>query len=88
MADFIHYQDSLLHVDFGGMNLPYIDMEYLFYRGLAKSRTLRSCHLIGVANYGPKKFRELLKLINVRDHDKHDFCSRYDKDKLSRIFEK
>ena len=77
-----------MHVDLGGMNMPFVDMEHLFIKGLAKSRTLRTCHLIGVSNYGPTKLKELFKIISVRDNGANDLCSRLDIDKLNRIFEK
>ena len=76
IASYIHFQDNLLHFDIGGMNLNFTDMKYLFEQGLAKSRTLRSCHLIGVTNFGEEKFKELCDIIKIRDPSKDDFSAK------------
>ena len=70
------------------MDFSFKDMEHVFARGLAKSRTLRSCHLIGVNVYGPQKFDQLLKILKARSAYQDDFCAKLDREILKSLFEK
>ena len=64
--DFIHYSDSLLHIDLGGMEFDYEDIMSIISKGIRKSRTLLSCHLIGANNFGPAKFEGLMSLFKEK----------------------
>ena len=78
----------MLHIDLGGMNFNFVDISHIFEKGLAKSRTLRACHFIGVNNFGVKKYKELLNFLKIRDTNKDDFCSKLDRALLAEIFVK
>lgn len=52
IVDFIHYSDTLLHIDLGGMDFDFEDLTKIIQKGLRRSRTLLSCHLIGANNFG------------------------------------
>ena len=47
IADFLHYSNSLLHINLSGLNLKNIELVYK--RGLKKARTLLSCHFGGIS---------------------------------------
>ena len=69
------------------MNFTFIDLEHIFEKGLAKSRTLRSCHFIGL-NTHRDKYHELIKYLKVKENQQDDFCAKLDKEKLQALFEK
>ena len=84
IANFIHFSDHLLHVDLGGLNFNQIELEYIVDRGLRKSRTLLSCHLVGANNFGDEQFQRLLDLLKVKKPS--SFGPRLKKRELLQIF--
>jgi hypothetical protein len=47
------------------MNYSYLELEYIFSRGLAKARTLQSCHLVGTSALEEKEIQKLLLLLKI-----------------------
>lgn len=88
IAEFIHYSDTLLHIDLGGMNFTFTDISHIFQRGLRKSRTLRSCHIVGANNFGPSKFQELRQMLDSRNKFENDFGIKFNKELLKDLFAK
>ena len=72
LSNFIHFSDSLLHIDLGGMNMSQKELQYIFAYGLRKSRTLISCHFVGANNYGDAKYNELLQILKIAPKNKFD----------------
>ena len=66
ISSFIHYSDTLLHIDLGGLNLLHPQIEYIFKNGLRRSRTLLSCHFVGINVNNEKEYREFMDLLKVR----------------------
>ena len=64
LTGFIHYSDSLLHLDLSGMSFTFEGLKKLCSRGLRKSRTLLSCHMSGMGLHDPQlnKIRQMLKI--------------------------
>jgi len=48
LAKFIHYSDSLVHLNLGSLNMSYSQLEVVINRGIRKSRTLQSVHFSGI----------------------------------------
>lgn len=88
IADFIHYSDTLLHIDLGGMNFNFNDISYIFQHGLRKSRTLRSCHIVGANNFGPSKFQELCKILDSKGKFENDFGIKCNRELFKDLFAK
>ena len=65
IANFIHYSDQLLHIDLGGMNFAFAETHHIFTRGLRKSRTLQSCHFLGITGFGSERYQELLSALLI-----------------------
>lgn len=72
LSNFIHYSDSLLHIDLGGMNHSQSELEYVMQHGLRKARTLISCHFAGANSYGKEHYQTLLEILNVRTRGAFD----------------
>ena len=70
LSDFIHFSDTLLHIDLGGMNFSQKELEYVILNGLRKSRTLISCHFVGAKNYGDKNYEVLMSLLKINTKNK------------------
>ena len=89
LADFIHYSDTLLHIDLGGMNFSFTELEHIFSRGLRKSRTLQSCHIVGANRFGAQKFEKLMQLLKIEQTSEYEtFPATLDANKLEAVFEK
>ena len=89
LADFIHYSDTLLHIDLGGMSFSFAELEHIFVRGLRKSRTLQSCHIVGANRFGEQKFNKLMKILKIEEEGNHEaFPAVLDTKKLEMAFEK
>jgi hypothetical protein len=43
----MHFSESLIHIDISGLCFNYHAVHYIIRKGLAKSRTLQSCHFTG-----------------------------------------
>merc|ERR1712167_114893 len=54
LTGFIHYSDSLLHLDLSGMSFTFEALKELCSMGLRKSRTLLSCHMSGLGLHQPQ----------------------------------
>ena len=66
ISSFIHYSDTLLHIDLGGLNLLHPQIVYLFKNGLRRSRTLLSCHFVGINVNNKKEYREFMDLLKAK----------------------
>mmetsp|Transcript_2384 Transcript_2384/g.3647 ORF Transcript_2384/g.3647 Transcript_2384/m.3647 type:complete len:190 (-) Transcript_2384:2208-2777(-) len=48
LAKFLHFSDSLLHIDLSGLGLSPNSLKFILLKGLRMSRSLLSCHFSGI----------------------------------------
>ena len=66
LSNYIHYSDSLIEIDLSCMSFDEYGLQYLFERGLSKSRSVLICHLRGLL-INKKSLSELLKILKCKD---------------------
>ena len=64
LCKFMHYSDTLLHLNLSGMEFSYESIIKVITNGLRKSRTILSCHLGGLMKQH-NKLDEMNKLLKI-----------------------
>ena len=69
------------------MNFGYAELEHILSRGLAKARTLQSCHLVGVTGFEEHELQTLLKLLKIQK-ERHTYPASLNLVELNNLFAK
>lgn len=57
---FIHYSDTLMHIDLSAMDFSPFDADDILHNGIGKSRTLLSAHLSGI-QFGSNSINKMIR---------------------------